>query len=134
MAEARICSAWSASWFVISWFVKRRTWRDRARHFDMRQRYGSTRWPRRLFRRARSGKPRRGVREAGLVITADLCPTASGLWTRRYLVARFRLSERLGQSLISSLERDCPNRALAQRRGQIDCLVASSSSPLPLIL
>jgi len=93
----------------------------------------STRWRRHLFRGHASEKPRHDAREAGLIITADCCPISSGSWTRDYLVARFRLSERLGQSLISLLERDCPNRALAQRRGRIDCRVASSSSPLLLI-
>src|SRR5262245_5976806 len=51
-------------------------------------------------------------------------PATPGYFTRSSLVAGFQLS-RFGQSLITALERDHPDRALALRRGRGDFQVVS---------
>ena len=58
-------------------------------------------------------KPRHVMREAGLLLTS-IRPATPGYFTRSSLVPDFQLSQ-FGQSLITALERDHPDRALALR-------------------
>src|SRR2546421_4365282 len=57
------------------------------------------------------------MREAGLVITSDLCPVSPGSCTRLSTSLQIITCNRLGQSLISLLEPDYPSLALAVWRG-----------------
>src|SRR5262249_37178495 len=72
---------------------------------------------------SRIEKPRHVMREAGLLLTS-IRPATPGYSTRSSLVAGFQLS-RFGQSLITALERDHPDRAPALRRGRGDFQVVS---------
>src|SRR5688572_20229214 len=62
-------------------------------------------------------KPRHVAREAGLVITFDLCPVTPGSCTRLSTSLQIRMCVRLGQSVIRLLELDYPSRAPALQRG-----------------
>jgi hypothetical protein len=53
------------------------------------------------------------MREAGLVISSDLCPVTPGSCTRLSTSSQIITCNRLGQSLISLLEPDYPSLALA---------------------
>jgi hypothetical protein len=57
------------------------------------------------------------MREAGLVISSDLCPVTPGSCTRLSTSLQIITCNRLGQSLISLLEPDYPSLALAVWRG-----------------
>ena len=63
--------------------------------------------------RAATEKPRHAGREAGLIISSDLCPVTPGSYTRLSTSLHVIMFERLGQSVISLLELDYPSRALA---------------------
>jgi hypothetical protein len=60
------------------------------------------------------------MREAGLIITSDLCPVTPGSYTRLHLVADYHVV-RLGRPVISLLELDYPSRALAYSEGWGHC-------------
>jgi hypothetical protein len=64
-------------------------------------------------------RPRHAERETGLVITSDFCPAGPGSYTRRSasLEISIFVCLRLGQSVISSLERNGQTVPLALRQG-----------------
>src|ERR1700730_16281900 len=57
------------------------------------------------------------MREAGLIISSDLCPAALGSSTRLSTSWQSISCNRLGQSVLSFLELDYPSPALAGWRG-----------------
>ena len=57
------------------------------------------------------------MREAGLIISSDLCPAAPGSSTRLSTSLQIISCNRLGQSVLSFLELDYPSPALAGWRG-----------------
>jgi hypothetical protein len=78
--------------------------------------------------RAKREGPRHAIREAGLIITSDLCPVTPGSYTRReasLVISSFSCAFDLTGRVMSFLDLDPANRALALRRGLGDSGVVS---------
>jgi hypothetical protein len=70
--------------------------------------------------RAKREGPRHAIREAGLIITSDLCPVTPGSYTRReasLVISSVSCAFDLTGRVMSFLDLDPANRALALRQG-----------------